>query len=321
MQTRQTRGTQLEPLTRTLRITILAGGPSDEREISLQSGGAIAEALRARGHTVTVADIRKDELSALDAPADVIFPALHGAFGEDGTLQRVLEQRGMCFVASGSSASAMAMDKVATKQLAARAGIPTPPYLVTAELDVTRLQRQLRDAGLHPPVVVKPVDSGSSVGTTIARELGPAVAAMQDAVRRFGRVLVERFIAGDELTVGLLDGQALPPIVIRPRSEFYDYKAKYLADDTEYLFDAGYPPEVLEQARRLSEAMFDRLDCRHLSRMDWMVDRDERLWFLECNTLPGFTSHSLLPKAAARAGIDFEELCERLVRMALRDRG
>lgn len=320
MQPGQTHVAVSEPPARTLRITVLAGGPSDERDVSLQSGGAIAGALRERGHRVTIADICEEELSALDVPADVIFPALHGAFGEDGTLQRILEQRGLCFVGSGSSASALAMDKIATKQLAIRADIPTPPHLVVRRADAATVQRDIAAAGFGVPMVVKPVDSGSSVGTTIARDIGQAVAAVQDVVHRFGRALVEKFIAGDEMTVGLLDGRALPPIVIRPRSEFYDYQAKYLAEDTEYLFDAGYPSELLERAGRLSESMFGRLDCRHLARMDWMVDRDRQLWFLECNTMPGFTSHSLLPKAAARAGIDFAELCEQLVRMALRDR-
>lgn len=309
----------VEPLRTKLRITVLAGGPSDEREISLQSGGAIAAALRQRGHFVTVADIRPDELSALDIPADVVFPALHGAFGEDGTLQRILEQRGLRFVASGSRASAVAMDKVATKQLAIRADIATPPHIVATKTDAHALRSQLEAAELAAPLVVKPVDSGSSVGTSIIRENGTIVPAIQSVVARFGRALVEKFIEGEEMTVGLLGGRALPPIVIRSKTQFYDYAAKYEAEDTEYLFDADLPVDVLDAAGKLSERVFERLACRHLARVDWMVDRDQRLWFLECNTLPGFTSHSLLPKAAARVGIEFPELCERLVRMALED--
>lgn len=300
-----------------LHITVLAGGPSDEREVSLQSGQAIAAALRDRGHEVTIADIRPDDLRALDIPADVIFPALHGAFGEDGTLQRILEQRGLCFVASGSSASALAMDKVAAKQLAIRADIPTPAHAVVTSADDAAIARQLTAAGLSAPLAIKPVDSGSSVGTSMIRDAASVIPTIKDVVTRFGRALVERFIAGDEMTVGLLGGRALSPIVIRPKSQFYDYKAKYVADDTEYLFDAGYPAEVLERACRLSERAFERLACRHLARVDWMIDAQHQLWFLECNTLPGFTSHSLLPKAAAREGIEFPELCERLVRMAL----
>ncbi len=293
-----------------LRITVLCGGPSAEREVSLQSGQAIADALRRRGHEVFVSDIGPDQLGALDQPSDVIFPALHGTFGEDGTIQSIMEQRGLRFVGSGAFASAQAMDKVATKQLAATLDIPTPEFEVLERGQHPRLA---------PPLVVKPVDQGSSVATTIVRqgsELGPA---LEQVLRPFGRALLERFIEGDELTVGIVGRRALPPICIRPKRGFYDYEAKYLADDTEYLFDAGLPSAVLSRVSEMSRRLFDALGCRHLGRVDWMIDRETRPWLLEVNTLPGFTSHSLLPKAAAHAGVPFEELTDRLVRMALED--
>lgn len=300
------------PTQRRLRITVLRGGPGPERPVSLVSGAAVADALRRRGHEVFEADVGPDNLGALDRPADVVFPVLHGTFGEDGTLQRILEQRGLRFVGSGSAASALAMDKVAAKQCAAGVGALTPPYEVW---DETSLSRSIPDLPL--PVVVKPVDQGSSVSTFIVRESRSFQHAVRQVVAEFRRALVERFIAGDELTVGILGGQALPPICVRPRRDFYDYQAKYEDDATEYLFDAGHPPALLVEVSEQSRRVFARLGGRHLGRVDWMADREGRLWFLEVNTIPGFTSHSLVPKAAARVGIPFDELCQRLVWMAL----
>jgi len=293
-----------------LRVTVLAGGPSAEREISLASGRAIAAALRSRGHEVFVSDIGPDNLGALDHPADVVFPALHGTFGEDGTLQRIMEQRGLRFVGSGSAASATAMNKVATKRVAERLGVPTPPYEVVVPPG---------RATLVPPVVVKPVAQGSSVATTVVRDAAQLQPTVERVAEQFGEALVEQFIPGCELTIGFLGRQTLPPIRIRPSREFYDYQAKYLDDRTEYLFETGFSSAVLERAAALSRRVFDALGCRHLARLDWIVGHDESLWFLEVNTIPGFTSHSLVPKAAARMGISFEELVERLVHMALEE--
>jgi D-alanine-D-alanine ligase len=293
-----------------LRVTVLAGGPSAEREVSLASGQAIADALRRRGHEVFVSDIGPDNLAGLDHRADVVFPGLHGTFGEDGTIQRIMEQRDIRFVGSGSRASALAMDKVATKRIACDLGIPTPACEVV-----------VADAGptLRPPVVVKPIAEGSSVGTTIVRDMSKLEEVVRGVAGTYGEALVERFIEGSELTVGILGGQALPPIRIRPGRDFYDYEAKYQDDQTEYLFDTGHSSALLEQAADFSRRIFGALGCRHLARVDWMVDLDEQPWFLEVNTLPGFTSHSLVPKAAARIDIPFDELVERLVRMALED--
>ena len=294
---------------RPLRITVLCGGPSAEREVSLASGRAVAAALVRLGHRVHVADISPDDCAALDVPADVVFPVLHGTFGEDGQLQVMLEARGQRFVGSGSRASALAMDKLATKRLVQQTGLLTPEYSVVAALPAA-----LPAFGV--PCVVKPIDQGSSVLTTIVRDaaaFSPAVAAVVDS---FGRALGERFIAGREVTVGIVGGEVLPPITIRPRREFYDYAAKYEDSGTEYLFDAGHAPALLERVREDSLRVFALLGCRHLARMDWIVDTQERHWFLEANTLPGFTSHSLVPMAAERSGCGFDQLCERLVRLA-----
>ncbi|TWT45350.1 D-alanine--D-alanine ligase Ddl [Phycisphaerae bacterium RAS1] len=322
------------PADRKLKITVLRGGPSAEREVSLVSGAAIAEALRRRGHDVFESDIGPDNLAALERAADVVFPALHGTFGEDGQAQRIMESRGIRFVGSGAAASAMAMDKVATKQVAVAAGIRTPAYgAVNSVAAGPRAGRREPEAsrsdhGRHGgrplphfasppvPVVVKPADQGSSVKTFIIRDEGGVEPAVRDVLSSFSRALVEQFIEGDELTVGILGDQALPPICIRPRQGFYDYAAKYQADDTEYVFES-HPAAILRQAQEWSLLLHQRLGCRHLSRVDWICDRDGKLWMLEINTLPGFTSHSLVPKAAARVGVAFDELCERLVLMAL----
>ncbi len=298
-----------------LRVTVLCGGPSNERDVSLESGQAVAAALRQAGHEVYVSDIGPDQLDALDRPADVIFPALHGTFGEDGTVQRLMEERGLRFVGSGSTASALAMDKVATKRLAIDAGIDTAPFEVWDAL--TLAQRQETALGL--PAVVKPVAEGSSVGTHVVHAADAFLPAVRDAIGTGGRALVEKFIRGDELTVGIIGDRMLPPICVRPKRGFYDFTAKYEDNETEYLFEAGHPAELLTRVAELSLRVFKLLDCRHLSRVDWIADEDQRLWLLEVNTLPGFTRHSLVPKAAARIGIPFDQLVDRLVRMALED--
>lgn len=307
--------TALPETRRKLRVTVLCGGPSAEREVSLESGRAVADALRRRGHDVLVADIGPRQLAALDAAADVVFPALHGTFGEDGTLQAIMEQRGIRFVGSRSAASALAMDKLAAKRVVEALGLDTPPYRLVTREDLERGA----PLALRAPVVIKPVDQGSSVDTEIVRQDAEIAPALARVVSRRGRALVERFIAGDEFTVGIVGRQTLPPICVRPRREFYDYQAKYVDDATEYLFDAGHPPELLERAGRQSRQVFDALGCRHMARVDWIADAAGRLWFLEVNTIPGFTSHSLVPKAAARIGVPFDELVERLVRMAVED--
>jgi D-alanine-D-alanine ligase len=299
---------------RRLRITVLRGGPGPERAVSLVSGAAVAEALRRRGHAVLEADIDPEHLSALDHPADVVFPVLHGTFGEDGALQRILEARGLRFVGSGAQASALAMDKAAAKQRVAAVGLATPAYEVWSA-------GQASHAALGPhlswPVVVKPVDSGSSVATFIVSAADQFAAAVRDVAQQFGRALVEQFVAGDELTVGFLGERSLPPICVRPKRPFYDYAAKYQDNATEYLFDAGHSASLLERVGAQSRQVFAALGARHLGRVDWIVDAHGELWFLELNTIPGFTSHSLVPKAAARIGIPFDGLCEQLARMAL----
>ncbi len=298
---------------RTLDITVLAGGPGAEREVSLDSGRAVCEALRRLGHQVVQRDITPDDLSALDRPADFVFIVLHGEFGEDGAVQAELDARGLRYAGSGAAASHLAMNKVESKRRFEEVGIPTPPYEV---VDRPHLHGLATRFAL--PAVVKPVASGSSVDTHIVRSAADLHQAAASVVERYGEALVERYIAGPELTVGILGDRALPVCEIRTRREFYDYDAKYRDDDTRYLFDLDLPAGLVAQVQRLSLTAHEALGCEVFSRVDWMVDAQTRVPHrLEVNTIPGFTSHSLLPKSAARVGLSFDQLCQRIVELSL----
>ena len=300
-----------------MRITVLYGGPSTEREVSLVSGKAVIEGLRSMGHEVFPSDISPENLSGLDHPADVIFPVLHGTFGESGELQEILEIRHLPFVGSGSKASKLGMDKVQTKRAWEAAGLPTPPY---------RVIRRGEDVGtLLEPCVVKAVSSGSSIDVYVCKgaaqgvPTGQAAAAIEAVLARHSQALIEKLIAGPELTVGLLEEEPLAPIRIVPKREFFDYEAKYKANDTEHRFDTGLPAEVIEQCRVLARRANHVVGAVDLARIDIMLDLDNgqyRLYLLEINTLPGFTSKSLLPEAAQHAGIPFGALVDRLARRA-----
>lgn len=296
-----------------LKVTVLSGGPGAEREVSLKSGRAVAEGLRRAGYEVTLADIDPDHLDALDLPADMIFIALHGTFGEDGQLQRILDQRGLTYCGSGAAASALAMDKLSAKCRFVEHRVPTPAFDVVTADRVERICAQWT-----APVVVKPVCEGSSVGCRIVRQQEELRPILTDTIQQYGRCLIEKFVAGPELTVGVLGDEVLPPIQIRAAGEFYTYEDKYLVDTTEYLFDIALPPATLAEIRALSLRAHQSLGCRDFSRVDWMVDaRTGQPYALEVNTIPGFTDHSLLPKAAARAGYDFSGLCRRIVELAM----
>ncbi len=299
--------------TKQLTITVLSGGPSDEREVSLASGAAVAAALNTLGHRVTVCDISPEDLSAIDRPADVVFIALHGAFGEDGTVQALLERRGIPFVGTGSLGSELAMDKAKSKARFLAAGLPTPAYEVARSRRIAEIVQRWR-----MPVVVKPVRSGSSVDTHLVHDHTRLHTVLKDVTAKHGEALIEELVEGPELTIGVLGRTALAPIEIRTSRDFYDYQAKYIDADTQYLFDTGLPSELLADMQTMSLRAGDALGCRGFYRVDWMVDRiTYEPYILEINTIPGFTSHSLLPKAAARAGVTFAELCQRIIELAL----
>jgi D-alanine-D-alanine ligase len=295
-----------------MKITVLYGGPSAEREVSLVSGRAVIDGLLSMGHEVFGSDVSPSDLSGLDCPADVIFPVLHGSFGESGELQEILEQRGFRFVGSGSKASRLGMDKVKTKQAWEKAGLPTPAYRV--------VQRGEKFPEIPGTCVVKAIDSGSSIDVFLCKapaELPPAAtAAIQQVLSRHPAALIEQFIDGIELTVGLLEERPLAPIRIVPKREFFDYEAKYRASDTEHRFDTGLPMGVVEDCRELARRANQVIGARDLARVDIMLDSKNQPYLLEINTLPGFTPKSLLPEAAKHAGIEFGTLVDRLARRA-----
>lgn len=297
-----------------LDVTVLAGGPGAEREVSLCSGAAVTDALRRLGHRVECRDIGPDDLSALDRAADVVFIALHGEFGEDGAIQSILESRGTVYTGSGSAASRLAMDKALAKRRFDECGIPTPKYEIVDRSSVAGIAERF-----PIPAVVKPISSGSSVDTSIARTPEALRAAATTLVERYGLGLVEQYIRGPELTIGILGDEALPVCEIRTQREFYDYQAKYLDEDTQYLFDLSLPKAVIENVERLALAAHRALGCCVFSRVDCMIDAaTHEPYFLEINTIPGFTSHSLVPKAAARRGMSFDQLCQRIMELSLR---
>ena len=294
-----------------LNIAVLAGGPSAERDISLMGGRAVADALAGLGHAVTFADVGPDNLAVLDTPGlDVVFPVLHGPWGEDGQIQRILEARGLPYVGSGPAASALAMDKVASKAAFVNANLPTPAWQVWSKWP--------GDYGGPFPVVAKPIDQGSSVDLTIAHTTDELREAVARICQRYGRCMVEEFISGRELTVGVLDGATLPPIeIVVHGHEFYDYQAKYFDDTTEYRMDPVLPAGVRGEMIRLAREAHAALGCRDFSRVDILLREDNGPFILEINTIPGFTGHSLVPKAAAHVGLNFAALCDRLIGMAM----
>lgn len=303
------------PLT---KVLVLGGGPDAEREVSLNSAKGVANAVRATGnYEVTEHTIDRITLAQLKAlPGDVIMPILHGSFGEGGPLQDIMDQDGRPYVGCRGPAARHAMDKMATKLAAARAGIPTTDSFNFNIKD---------DACPIPlPVVVKPVHDGSSVGLHICKDPAAWSAARRDVEADIhskpGRVyMIEKYIAGKELTVGLLDGQPLPIIHIAPADGPYDYEAKYKRKDTKYNLDPELPKGVDAQVKDYAARLGKAIGVRHVSRVDFLLDQQGQPWLLEINTMPGFTATSLVPKAAAHIGIDMPSLCAKLVEFALRD--
>lgn len=300
-----------------LDITVLMGGPSTEREVSLVSGKAVADGLRRMGHAVTTADINPQDVSALEREAaDLVFIVLHGNFGESGEVQQLCQDRHLPYVGSGPAASRLAMDKVASKMVFRNAGLATPDWLVL-QANQPAAQRQAMLEEMPAPCVIKPPDGGSSVDVIIAHDNAQRDQAVARLLEKYPQVMVEAFIAGREMTAGVLGDMALPLIEIKPAREFYDYFAKYHDDATQYIVDPELPPGARERMQADALKAFTALGCRDFGRVDFILAADGTPHVLEINTIPGFTSHSLMPKAAAAAGVGFDQLCDRLARMAL----
>ena len=287
------------------KVAVLMGGLSSEREISLLSGKAVLAALQARGVDAHAFDPAERPLAALSAEGfKRVFIALHGRYGEDGTVQGALETMAIPYTGSGVMASALAMDKWRTKMIWLQVGLPTPRYLVlTAEADWKQVAREI---GL--PLIVKPAREGSTIGISKVTHIEDLSKAYADAARHDPLVLAEQFIEGREVTVSILGGRALPVIRIEAPGGNYDYQNKYFSDETRYFCPSGLPSELEKGIQTISLEAFRLLDCRGWGRADLMIDAAGKPWLLEMNTSPGMTAHSLVPMAAREAGLSFEDL-------------
>ncbi len=295
------------------KVAVMFGGTSAERPVSLKSGTMVLDALRARSVDAHAFDPKERGLDALIAERfDIVFIVLHGRHGEDGTMQGALELLGIPYTGSGVLASALAMDKWRTKLVWQAAGIPIPRYeLLNTNSDLAAVAARL---GL--PIMVKPANEGSSIGMSKVKRAADLDEAYALAANYDPIVIAEQFIDGPELTAGVLGDQALPLIRLETPREFYDYEAKYVANDTRYIVPCGLPPERESAIQHDVLRAFDALGCRGWGRVDLMLDRVGNPYFLEVNTAPGMTDHSLVPMAARHAGLSFEDLCVRILELA-----
>ncbi|MGB0641031.1 MAG: D-alanine--D-alanine ligase, partial [Myxococcota bacterium] len=285
-------------------IAVLMGGMSSERPISMKSGKAVAAALRSRGHNVVEIDVGPNLPSDLrNHQVDVAWLALHGSFGEDGCVQGLLEIMRIPYTGSGVRASAIAMDKIATKRILRGTDIPLPEDTVWNQGDPT-------PHNLTYPVVAKTPNGGSTIGIHICEDEASLTHALNDCGRFEPSVLLEQFVSGKEITVALIDGTPMPVVEIRPSEGFFDFEAKYTKGQTEYLVPAPIDPVIAATAQQYAQTAFRAVGLSGIARADFIVDNDGIPWFLEINTIPGMTATSLTPMAAGANGISFEELVE-----------
>src|SRR3989338_2971321 len=300
------------------RIAVLFGGESRERDISLKTGIAIAAALKRREYDVVEIDAQRDVMTRLtQEKIDVAFIALHGKYGEDGCIQGLLEWMRIPYTGACVCGSAIAMNKVLCKRLATSFGVPVArDEVYVAGNEITSFIERLT---LPYPVIVKPSREGSTIHVTIVHEAHLLGEALERALLSDDTVLVEEYVRGREVTVGLLRGKSLPIVEIVPKSGFYDFESKYTKGKTDYIVPANISAKLSEHLGKLSEKLFaaiDTIDGSGFARADYMIGDNERIVFLEINTIPGMTETSLVPKAAASAGISFDELCEQILKTA-----
>lgn len=302
-------------------VAVVMGGPSAEREVSLNTGAAIANALREFGYTNVVEidlDPRNLEKQLAECKAEVVFNAVHGIYGEDGRLQTLLEILNMPYTGSGMIASVVCMDKVLTKRMLRDAGVPTPDCLIINKKENGIKEKIMQHFSL--PVVIKPASQGSSIGVEIVKDITQLDEALENAFKYSADILVEAFINGKELTVSMMqkDGEAvaLPVIHIAPHSGMYDYHSKYTKGATEYICPADLDEETTKKVQEISKQAYEVLGCSGVVRADVMLDEAGNGYVLEINTVPGMTATSLVPKAAAAAGISFPELCNIILQSA-----
>ena len=294
-----------------LKIVVMLGGPSAERAVSLSSGAGVVQALRSLGHTVVELDPQTPDW-ILPPETDAVFLALHGTYGEDGTVQAQLEKLGVPYTGCDSEASRIAFDKVQTKHRCVAAGVPTAKFLVVES------GKTPWPLGWQPPMVVKPVRQGSSVGLQFVERVSDWGHALSEALRYDSQLLVEEKIVGRETTVGILDGVALPIVEVCPKAGAYDYRNKYTAGNTEYFCPAAFDATTTKRIQDAALGAFLAIGGRDYARVDVMVRANGDPIVLEVNTLPGMTETSLLPKAAKAAGLAYPELCQRMIDLALK---
>ncbi len=300
-------------------IGVVMGGNSSEREISLKSGKAVAQALKAEGAKVkeiVLEDCIPSSVKAIleAANVDVVFIALHGRFGEDGGIQAILEEEGIPYTGSGVEASRLAIDKAAAQEIFISQNIPVPKFATLHKGEFFDNEGPL--GMLSWPLVVKPAREGSSIGITLVEKEKEFRMALDQAFRYDETVLVEEYIKGRELTVGVLDGEPLPIVEIKPKHKFFDFVAKYEKGQTEYIVPAVLPSSITQKVEEAGVRAYEVLGCRHFARTDIILDEQNQPFVLEVNTIPGFTATSLLPKAAAAKGINFSRLCLKLAELA-----
>jgi len=301
-----------EPSLKRKKIGVMMGGLSREREISLRTGKAILKALVEKGYNASPVDVSQDIAEALiKEKIEIAFIALHGRFGEDGTIQGMLELMRIPYTGSGVLASALALHKIMAKKLFLCENIPTPPYEVIYREAIEK--DSSKTLSLQLPLVVKPAREGSTIGVSIVRREEELIPALKEAGRYDEEILVEAFMKGKEITVGILENIPLPIIEIVPKSGFYDYHSKYTKGETEYIIPARIQREKYLSAQEISLKAFQTLGCSGCARVDLMTDEEGNPFVIDVNTMPGMTETSLLPKAANYAGISFEDLVERIL--------
>ncbi len=302
------------------KIGVLMGGCSSEREISLKSGTAVLTALRELRCDVVAVDIVSSDNNEikriiLDNKIDIAFIALHGSIGEDGVIQSILEELNIPYTGSGIEASRLAINKIMTQSIFKKEGLPIPEHVILSRYNVDTKTIVMNNISQFP-VIVKPACEGSSIGVTVVENERQLKDAVKTACEYGKEVLIEEFIYGRELTVGILEGNPLPIIELRPKRRFFDFFAKYNKGITEYIIPAKIESNLYKDIQDTAVRAYELLGCNDFARVDFMLDRDNRYYILEVNTIPGFTATSLLPKAAAEIGINFKQLCLKLVELA-----
>jgi len=296
------------------KVAVLMGGKAAEREISLNSGQAVTEALVRQGIDATACDVSSiSELTAIAEKYDRAFIALHGRWGEDGTVQAILDDLGLPYTGSGMAASAIAMDKLRTKWMWQGAGLPTPKFIWVSE----SLPFDQDSFDIPFPVIVKPSHEGSSIGMRKVNALDELAEAVAFAQQYDSEVLIEQWVTGSEFTAAILNDEPLPLIQLKTSHEFYDFEAKYQSNDTQYICPCGLPAELEQKIQNITLEAFKVLGAKTWGRVDVMLDEDNNIWLIELNSVPGMTDHSLVPMAANATGRSFEQLVSEILKSTL----